>query len=166
MSFNNLQWLFAIAVTLHNLEEGLWFPQWSQKVSGWPHPVGKFPFRLAAIVLTGLAYFLAYLSALGGKGSLGAYLLAGYGFAMLVNVFFPHAIATARFRQYMPGLATALLLNLPITAALLYCAVTENYVELTPLAIVAVLVALTLVALIQGLFKLGKGIENLQLFTK
>jgi hypothetical protein len=31
ISFENLYFLFLVAVTLHNLEEAVWLPDWSQQ---------------------------------------------------------------------------------------------------------------------------------------
>jgi len=62
MSFPLLSWLFAVAITIHNLEEALWLPAWSQSAGRWHHPVGAREFRFAVGVLTTLAYIAACLS--------------------------------------------------------------------------------------------------------
>jgi len=47
MEFNLLIWLFALAITVHNIEEEIWLPAWS-KTAGWFHyPVGIVEFRFA-----------------------------------------------------------------------------------------------------------------------
>ena len=143
-------WLFALVITLHNLEEALLLPRWSQSVGRWHHPVGEREFRFAVSVLTALAYVVVYLSTVGGKESVGAYLLAGYALAMLMNVFFPHLFTTLIMRQYTPGTATGLLLNLPVTSLLLYRAFKQGYVRLStfqwagPLVVAAILVSVPL----------------------
>ncbi|MFH1985782.1 MAG: HXXEE domain-containing protein [Pseudomonadota bacterium] len=78
MDFVLLSGLFALAVTLHNLEEALLLPTWSRSAGRWHHPVGAREFRFAVAVLTVFAYVTVYLAAVGGKESVGAYLLAGY----------------------------------------------------------------------------------------
>jgi hypothetical protein len=94
MNFPILSGLFAVAMTLHNLEEALWLPKWSQSAGRWHHPVGAREFRFAVGVLTVLAYVGAYLSAVGGKETVGAYFIAGYALAMLMNVLLPHLLVT------------------------------------------------------------------------
>jgi hypothetical protein len=126
MNFVLLTWHFALAVTLHNAEEGWFLPAWSHSAGRWHPPVGTGEVRFAAGILT----VLAYLSASGGKGSVGAYLLAGYALAMLLNVVFPHVLATIDERRYAPGTATAVLLNLPITVLLLSTAIQAGYIQL------------------------------------
>jgi hypothetical protein len=60
VTFENLYFLFLLAVTLHNLEEAVWLPDWSQQAGRWHRPVEKIPFRFAVLVLTLLAYLFAY----------------------------------------------------------------------------------------------------------
>lgn len=131
MDFPLLSELFALAITIHNLEEALWLPKWSQRAGRWHHPVGVREFRFAVGVLTGLAYLAAYLSVVGGKETVGAYFVAGYALAMLMNVLFPHLLSTVIMRRYAPGTATALLLNLPITVLLLGRGFQHGYIQLS-----------------------------------
>jgi len=89
ISFENFYFLFLLAVTLHNLEEAVWLPDWSQQAGRWHRPVEKIPFRFAVLVLTVLTYAFVYLGLMGGKQSIGSYLLSGYVGIMLINVFSP-----------------------------------------------------------------------------
>jgi hypothetical protein len=145
MSFLLLCWLFAVAITLHNLEEALWLPQWSKSAGRWAHPVGTREFRFAVVRLTAPAYGAAYLAVVSGKETVGAYLISGYALSMLLNVFFPHLLATLIMRRYAPGMATALLLNLPVTLLLLYQGFQQSYIRLStfiwagPLVVAAIL---------------------------
>ena len=129
MNFVSLSWFFATAVTLHNLEEALFLPQWSQKAGRWHSPVGAREFRFAVTILTLLAFVAAYWSASGPRGGIGAYLVSGYALAMLLNVVFPHLAATLVMRRYMPGTATSVVFVLPVTSLLLYRAFLQGYVE-------------------------------------
>ena len=104
ITFENLYFLFLLAVTLHNLEEAVWLPDWSQQAGRWHRPVEKIPFRFAVLVLTLLAYVFAYLGLMGGKQSVGIYLLGGYVFVMLVNVFFPPFACGDLAQAVCPGL--------------------------------------------------------------
>ncbi len=156
MDFVLLSGLFALAVTLHNLEEALFLPTWSRSAGRWHHPVGAREFRFAVAVLTVFAYVTVYLAAVGGKESIGAYLLAGYALAMLLNVLFPHVLATLVMRRYAPGTVTALLLNLPATVLLLHQELQEGYVHAHRLAWVGPLVVAGILAAIPVLFAIGR----------
>jgi len=158
MSFPLLSWLFAGAITLHNLEEALWLPRWSQSAGHWHHPVGVREFRFAVGVLTALAYIAACLSVVGGKESVGAYFIAGYALAMLMNVFFPHLLATLIMRRYAPGMATALLLNLPVTVLLLYQGVQQSYIRLSTFMWAGPLVVAAILGTIPLSFAIGRAI--------
>jgi len=76
----------------------------------------------------------------------------------LLNVIFPHLIATIALKKYAPGLVTALLLNLPITAGLLYFAIIEQYIDLTKFYIIGPAVTVGILASIPILFTIGKKI--------
>jgi len=160
ITFENLYFLFLLAVTLHNLEEAVWLPDWSQQAGRWHRPVEKIPFRFAVLVLTLLAYLCAYLGLMGGKQSVGIYLLGGYAFVMLVNVFFPPLLAAVWLQQYVPGLGTALALNLPVCSGLLFVVLKGDYVSPWPLLITGCIFAGGALILIRVLFKLGERVEE------
>jgi hypothetical protein len=160
ITFENFYFLFLLAVTLHSLEEAVWLPDWSQQAGRWHQPVEKIPFRFAVLVLTILAYVFAYLGLMGGKQSFGIYLLSGYVWIMLVNVFFPHLLAAIWLNQYVPGLGTALALNLPVCSAFLFVVLKEDYVSPWPLLITGCIFAGGALTLIPMLFKLGERVEE------
>lgn len=131
MDFKQLQWLFPIAVMLHNGEEAIWMPGWDVRhaVTLPIHPPPAVEIRLALIVLTVAAFAITYLSAGRGPQSFWAYLLFGYIVAMLANVFVPHVPTAVIFRSYAPGVVTAVLINLPVMIYLAVLAVRERWVS-------------------------------------
>lgn len=159
MSFRNLVWLFPIVVTLHNVEEAIWLPDWSNRVGFWKTPITLGAFRFAVAVLTALAFAVTWLSAQSGKQSTWTYLAFGYMAAMLVNVVIPHLAATVARRSYMPGVVTAVALNLPVLSLLVVMALREGYVSGGKAAVYSVVVAGSLVAAIPALFKLGRALN-------
>lgn len=130
--------MLPIAVTIHDLEEAVWFPAWSLSAGAWQGPVDPGQFRVAVAMFTGLVWVVTYASVRGGRESLGAYLMSGTALTMLLNVFFPHLGATVFQRAYAPGVVTAVLLNLPVTLYLLRRAFEERHVSKTRFAVAAV----------------------------
>jgi Protein of unknown function with HXXEE motif len=130
MRFKSLQWLFPLAVTLHNGEEAIWMPGWDARHAAQlpAHPPGAVEIRLALLVLTVAAWVATFFSVRKGERSIWAYLLFGYIVAMLVNVFVPHVPAMVMFRGYAPGGVTAVLINLPVMTVLALRAVRERWV--------------------------------------
>ncbi len=154
-----MEWLaaaFVIAVALHDLEEALWLPAWSRRAGLWHRPVGVLEFRFAVTVLAIAAPAVAVLAVRQGPGSVGAYLLAGYALAMLANVFVPHVAATILMRRYMPGTATALVLVLPASLALLSTAFAGGWVSWPAFALAGPAVAAALALSIPLLFSVGR----------
>ena len=153
MKFEKLQWLFPAAVTLHNSEEAVSLPKWiSAHGSQLPlHPnAARIWFGLLLLTIT--AFAITYLSTNKGKQSVWAYLLFGYAAAMLINVFVPHIPATLVYREYTPGIATAILLNVPIMSFVLFQALQEQWVSGTKAIAYALLVPLAIAAGILALF--------------
>lgn len=156
VDFTVLSWIFAIAITVHNIEEAIWLPQWSLSAGRWHHPVDPKVFRFAVLILTLFACVCSILASIGEKHSIGAYLISGYAFAMLLNVVFPHLVASFALKKYTPGLITALIFNLPITVSLLYCAVQEGYIDLKKFYYVGPVIAICILGSISVLFAIGK----------
>ena len=63
MTFRKLQWLFPIAVTLHNAEEAIWMPPWTAGHAGQlpVHPPGSAEIIAALVVFTAAAFAVTYL---------------------------------------------------------------------------------------------------------
>lgn len=120
MTIRKLQWLFPIAVTLHNAEEAIWMSRWtaSHAVQLPVRPPGAAEMWAALVVFTVAAFAVTYLSTRRGPESIWAYLTFGYIVAMLANVFVPHVPAAIVFRGYAPGVLTAVLINLPVMSIL------------------------------------------------
>jgi hypothetical protein len=68
----------------------------------------------------------------------------------------PHLVATVATSRYMPGTATAILLNLPLGCLFLKRALSENYIELKVFAWSGPTVALTIAASIPLLLAVGR----------
>ncbi len=148
---------FAVAISVHNLEEAILLPKWSRSAGRWYPVVGAKEFRFAAIVLTLAAYACVALSA--AAVPLGDYLLCGYALAMAINVFVPHTFATLFFRRYVPGTLSALLLVLPASVLLLRAAFAEHRIEPERFMWVGPLVAVALLLSIRPLFFLGRALS-------
>jgi hypothetical protein len=129
--FKELQWLFPVAVALHNGEEAIWMPVWtSQHTAQLPvHPPEGTVICCALGLLTVAAFAVTYFSARQGKSSNWAYLLFGSIVTMWVNVFVPHIPATLLFHSYTPGVVTAVLINLPLMSVLAVQAMREKWVS-------------------------------------
>jgi hypothetical protein len=156
MNFQGLQWLFPVAVTLHNGEEAVWFPKWSRRARRWPPPVETGIFCFAVVVFTVLAFVVTWLSVRSGKQTIWTYLDFGFMTAVLANAFVPHIAVSLATRSYMPGVATATVVNLPVLSLLTWLAVKEGYVSGWKAAEYSVCVAGILLVAIPLLFKLGR----------
>jgi len=156
LDFRTLEWLFPMVVTLHNTEEAIWLPGWSKRAVLWHSPVTPGSFRFTAAVLTVLAFAVTWLSAISGKQTVWTYLAFGYMAAVLANVLIPHLALTVALRSYMPGVATAVLLNLPVLTLLAVYALREGYVSGWKAVGFCVGVSGALVASLFALFKLGR----------
>ncbi len=155
MPFRKMQWLFPIAVALHNAEEAVYMPGFvSIHGSRLPFHPGSATIRLGLLLMTFAAAAVTYLSARAGRQSVWAYLLFGSTIAMIANVFVPHIPATLAFRGYTPGVVTAVLINLPVMSYIAVKAVREQWVSGRKAVTYALLVPVALAGLIVALFVL------------
>ncbi len=150
-------WTFPVALTLHNLEEAIWLPAWSQHAGFWMAPVGTSEFRIAVALFTGITFGVARWAIWGGKRSVGAYATAGFVFAILANVVF-HVMATVGLREYAPGVATAVLVNLPTMYYLLVRLFRESWIAWPKVLLAFIAVPLGILLLIPLLFWVGRSI--------
>jgi len=111
-------------------EEAIWLPGFvAAHRTELPWTVASGEFRFGVAVLTVAAWVVTYLSWLTGREQVWAYLEFGYVVAMLVSVFVPHVPSVLVFRRYVPGVVTAVVLNLPVLTVLATKAVREGYVS-------------------------------------
>jgi len=128
MSLAAIGWPFTLGVLAHNTEEALYLPAWSAHAAN-GIPVGASALHFAAVALSILFVAVTAAASYPRLESVASYLMAGYVLAMALNVFVPHVLATLFSRQYMPGTATATLLNLPLGLLYLQKAVSEQYIQ-------------------------------------
>lgn len=149
--------LFLLCFTLHNMEEALWLPAWSQNVGKAFHtPVEANEFRFAVLVVTIFGYLLTFAAlVLGGSLPIIHYAYLGFVLAMMVNAVMPHLAATMLTRRYAPGTLTAILLNLPVGLYLVLVVHGKNQDYLLLFLGFAVMGSLMLIGL-RPLFRLGR----------
>jgi F0F1-type ATP synthase assembly protein I len=162
MSLSTLGWLFTLGVLAHNTEEMVSLPAWAARNVRWRVRVGNGAFRFAAAVQSLILVVLASAAFSSEPQSIFAYLFAGFVFAMVVNVFAPHVFASLALRKYMPGTATALLLNLPLGVLFLQRALGEGFVAWDTLVWAAPATALLVLLSIPVLFFLGRHASHLR----
>jgi hypothetical protein len=93
----------------------------------WRIPVSPGAFRFEAAVMTILAMAVTWLSVSSGGQSFWTYLTFGYMVATLANVI-SHVAMSITTRSYMPGVAAAVALNLPVLFFLVASVLTERRV--------------------------------------
>jgi hypothetical protein len=160
MSFQTLVVVFPLVVTLHNAEEALWLPGWSERAGLWKTPVATDVFRFTAAILTVLAFVLTWLSVTSGKQTIWTYLTVGYIIAMLANVLVPHVAASLALRRYTPGVVTAVTLNLPVLSLLAVLALREGYVFGGKAIAYSIVVSGLLLLSVPAMFRWGKTPER------
>jgi len=153
-------WLFPVAFALHNAEEAVFLPLWSQTAGTYHKPVGRFEFRFAVATLTTLGFAVTALFFLRPRGVFFCYFFFVFNLGMLINVVYPHIVAPVAMRRYAPGLATGLALVLPVTLLILVHGYTHRLFELRKLFFYAVPIATGVVGSIPLLFKLGRRLEG------
>jgi tryptophan-rich sensory protein len=137
MAPRRVLWLVPALLAVHNAEEALFFPRYLPFVlarlpTGWQAvaaPLTTGQVWSALVVVTGVALAVAWWADRRPDSRTALWLLLLIQSAVLLNVIWHVAIAVVLFRGYAPGLATALLLNLPFSIHLLRRAVREGWLS-------------------------------------
>lgn len=157
---NYLFVFFCLAITLHNTEEAIWLPKWSNQKSRFQKPVTANEFYFAVIFITILAYLSAFNYFYMAESDLSKWIFIGFLGSMIVNAIFPHLIATVLMKKYAPGLLTGLLLNIPINSVIIYQMFSKNLIVWKELMVSTMAVGIILLSLIPLLFKVGSKITR------
>jgi hypothetical protein len=113
MALRRLINLLPFAFVVHNAEE-----TWTIGQMG---SIGPFAamlpqFIIAVGLVTLLGFAIVFLHGWRGWN----YAVTAFAGALFLNVFFPHILAAVWYGRYMPGLVSAMVLILPLTAAILW----------------------------------------------
>ena len=112
--------LFMFCLTLHNIEEALWFTDWRIKTMPNRRVPLKKHFIFAVLGITILGYLTAGLYLLYPDNKYLEYVFIGFVGAMLINAVMPHLIFTIVFKKYCPGLFTGCFLIMPFHIFILH----------------------------------------------
>ncbi len=151
--------LFLFRFTIHNLEEAILFPQWNNQKNKFHRNISATQFRFAVIIITIIGYllFLQYFF-LFPRYNFPKILYLSFVAMMVLNVVFPHLLATILTKKYAPGLASGLLINLPLG---LYVVIKNIDVQNDKLPLIAttIILSISIIILIQILIFIAKRIK-------
>jgi hypothetical protein len=152
--------LFPLAFTIHNIEEAIWLPAFSKSAGKFHKPVNTFEFVFALIIITLLSVIITILFYYNGRESLACYLFFAFNFGMLINIFYPHLVATILLKKYCPGLSTGILILIPTTSYNLFYGYHNQYYIFPKFWIITIPFAALVVGSIPILFKVGKYLQH------
>jgi len=131
MAFEQLLWLVPVFFMIHNLEETLFMEKWSKRFSLKLFQIQSTrQFVIAVSFLTAICFLLSYIGLEILEKPLGYMLVLEIQTALFVNAFFPHVGLAIRFREYNPGLFTALSITVPFSIYLGVLAYRENIIDM------------------------------------
>jgi len=135
MRSRSVVWLVPILLAIHNAEEALFFPRYLPFVlyrlpAAWqaliaPLTTGQVGAALG--VVTAVAFIVAWWSYQSPDSPVALWLVLLIQTTVLLNVVWHAAAAVVLFGGYAPGVATAVLLNLPFSIYLLRRAARERW---------------------------------------
>lgn len=159
-NISSIYLLFIFSITLHNIEEALWLPQWSKHAKKFHKQVEKNEFHFALIIITLLAYLVTALFIFYPDISIFKYSFFGYLGVMIINAIFPHVLSTIVLKKYAPGVLTGILLNVPINSLIIIYSINMNVISLYQIIISTVVMAILILTSLPNLFKLGRRLIN------
>ena len=166
MRYKTLQWLLWICVAAHNLEEGLtaeaYFPRVEALLAGHvPASLVALPalheFYVALIGATLIPLVMTIVATTDRRTPLKKYLSPLLAVTLLLNVFIPHVPAAIALGGYAPGVATAVLVNLPFSIYFLQRSMHKRVIDRRGIANLAGIGILLLVLVVPLLWFLTTG---------
>ena len=113
--------ILPFAFLLHNIEEAVSMEDWIEKspmkIS---YSITTNQFVVAVALFTFMGFIVVFVKRLYKNEVQFFILITGFSGMLLLNVFLPHLITALVFRMYVPGLITAVLINLPLTIYILW----------------------------------------------
>ncbi len=167
MRYKSLQWLLWVCVAAHNLEEGLTAEAYFPKVEGLL--ADRVPVSLVALVPDLQEFYLALIGATliplimtvmattGQPTPVKKHLSPLLAVTLLLNVFIPHVPAAIALGGYAPGVATAVLVNLPFSIYFLRRAMQKRVIDRRGIVSLAAIGILLLVLVVPLLWFLTTG---------
>src|SRR3989442_11756638 len=125
LSVNQLCWFIFAFLVAHVLEEFPGFPEWATRHFG--TTTTGFYILSHIPLLTG-AFFIVYRSSKDQKNGAWIFLAVLVQWALFVNGLF-HLTTTLVFREYSPGVVTALVLYVPFTVYFLKRVIRDGYLS-------------------------------------
>ncbi|NWJ52203.1 MAG: HXXEE domain-containing protein [Bacteroidetes bacterium] len=154
--------LLPFAFLLHNIEEGYGMEEWGKPIPSPIHTtVTTQQFIIAVTLFTVLGFIVIFVKSFYKSDKQFNYVATGFAGMLFLNVFFPHLIGTISFSRYVPGVITALFINLPLTAYILFKTFTINKLNLKEIVISSVIGALIGIMLVFIFLEAGSIISNI-----
>ena len=153
MPFRSVVWLLPIAFTLHNVEEWIWMPGWSGGI--FRSSASGTAFRFALIVLTLAGWMITLRAARSRMGAPAVYAAVALAAIMLLNVVFPHVLATLVLGRYAPGVVTAVAINTWVPPLVVRAALQDGLVTVRGMAYATVVACIVTPLSLPVLFWLG-----------
>ena len=143
MRYNVLSWLLIPAIALHNFEEWLTLPQYgdvgvilAQRLGVSVAAPSGSVFAVALTLVTIVPAILVVAGSTGTPSRKKTWLVCFVASVYLANVFLPHVPAALFAGSYVPGVATALMINLPLCVLLLRQAKRERNLSAREIGVV------------------------------
>ena len=153
---NSIYFLPLFALIIHNIEEALWLPKWSNYAVKFYKEVKPYEFHFAVLIITALGLLSVSLIMLFPAIIIFKYIYFGFYGMMIFNAFFPHLISTIALKKYAPGTVTALLLNVPINSIVIIKTVKFKEIGILEVIISTLIIGIIILISLPLLFKAGK----------
>lgn len=161
-SYQTLRWFLIPAIAIHNFEEWLTFRAYRDFPDALPpsflSSLGdpSWPMmQLALFIVTVAPAVLIAWASSGPQRPAKHFVVCTLAAIFLANVFVPHIPAAIINHGYAPGIASALLLNLPVCFLVLRVAVTDGVLSIRQMAAAGIVGLISLLPAIMLAYSLS-----------
>ena len=157
-------WLLAGALALHEAEEWNIYGWYQRNYVEMPANRSEMTIRFFLVFLSVLGFLWAAIAQIWGDASLSSWIIMPLVGVIVQNIL-QHVYWQIRFREYGPGLGTAVLLLTPLSAGIIIASVKENLVPAWYLLALGVAILPALVDTVRSGNRLSQGILAIHRFS-
>jgi hypothetical protein len=162
--FNLQLWLLAVSLALHEAEEWRIYGWYERNFVAMPAGRSAKTIRFFLVFLSFLGFIWVWIAQCFGNPSIASWIIMPL-VGLIVQNILQHLYWQFRFKEYAPGICTALLFLLPLSLGIIITSMMEKLTPIWYLMIVGIAIVPGFVDTVRSGNRLGRGLLGIHRFS-